>query len=164
MLRWEPPLRAEIETWGATFGDLAFGPGDSFLVSERFKGLWEQERLVGLHGFEPVEVVKVRHRGKRIKEQPPRYFRVWAERSEAAADQVRSGIQWMSPPTCEVCRVGTMKGQERIVLESDPKENVFIARGLPGQVLVDDRFKRFCEEHAITNCSLVPAEQASYRA
>jgi hypothetical protein len=162
MLRWEPPLRADIETWGTRFGDMAFGPGDSFLVSERFKALWEQEHLIGLHGFEPVEIVKVRHRGKRIKEPPPRYFCVWAGHSEVAADQVRSGIQWVSPPTCDVCRVGTMKGQERIVLEGEPKENVFVARGLPGQVLADERFKRFCEEHAITNCPLIPAEQASH--
>lgn len=161
MRRWEPPFRVELETWGTRFGDLAFGPGDEFLVSERFAVLWAGEHLVGLQGFERVDVVGVRHRGKRIKEAPPPYFRVWAERSEVAADQARSGIQWMSPPTCEVCRVGTMKGQERIVLEGAPKENVFIARGLPGQVLVDERFKRFCEEHAITNCRLIPTEQAS---
>jgi hypothetical protein len=164
MRRWEPPFRGEIETWGSRFGDLAFGPGDEFLVSERFAALWKRERLLGLHGFAPVEVVKVRYRGKRIKEAPPHYLCVRAERSEVTADHVRSGIQWVSPPTCEVCRVGTMKGQERIVLEGQPKENVLIARGLPGQVLVDERFKRFCEEHAITNCSLIPAEEASYRA
>ncbi|HSN92411.1 MAG TPA: hypothetical protein VLS93_14360 [Anaeromyxobacteraceae bacterium] len=162
MLHWEPPLRAEIETWGSTFGDLAFGPGDSFLVSERFQSSWRSAGLVGLQGFEPVEIVKVRHRGKRIKKARPRYFRVWPGRSEVAVDQVRSGIQWTSPPTCEVCRVGTMKGQERIVLEGEPEENVFIARGLPGQVLVDGRVRRFCEEHTITNCPLIPAERARY--
>jgi hypothetical protein len=161
MLSWEPPLRAEIETWGVRFGDLAFGPGDDFLVSERFKALWGQSALVGLHGFEPVEIVKLRHRGERIKEPPPPYFRVRAKRSRVAVDYAQSGIQWIRPPTCDVCRIGTMKGQERIVLEEEPPENVFIARGLPGQVLVDEKFKRFCEEYAITNCHLVPGERAA---
>jgi hypothetical protein len=162
MRRWEPPFRVEIETWGSRFGDLAFGPGNAFLVAERFKVLWEREQLVGLHGFEPVEIAKVRHRRKRIKEAPPQYFSVWAGRSDVAVDQIRSGIQWVDPPTCDVCRVGLMKGQERIALEGDPKENVFIARGLPGEVLTDEHFKRFCEEHAITNCPLISAEQASH--
>jgi len=163
MLRWEPLLRAEIETWGTKLGDLAFGPGDSFLVSERFKALWERERLVGLHGFEPIEVVKVRHRGKRIKDGPPQYVRVFVSRSAVALDQERSGIQWTTPPTCSACREGRgLKGWERIVLEAEPLEDLFEARGLPGQVLASERFKRFCEEHAITNCPLVPAERASH--
>ena len=161
MLSWEPPLRAEIETWGAKFGDMAFGPGDSFLVSERFKVLWEQEGLAGLHGFESVQVVKVRPRGKRIKEAPPRYFHVWPSRSEVAVDQERMGVQWTRAPSCDVCKEGVMKGYERIVLEGEPEENVFTPRGL-GVLLVDECFKRFFEEHAISNCPLIPAEQASY--
>ena len=165
MLRWEPPFRVEIETWGGRFGDLAFGPADEFLASERFKALWEQAGLVGLHGFEPVEIVKVRRRRKRIKEAPPQYFRVWAGHSDVAVDEVRSGLQWVDPPapTCEVCRGGGIKkGWERIVLEGEPKENVFFARGLSGALLADERFKRFCDQHAITNCPLIPAEQASH--
>lgn len=165
MLRWEPPLRAEIETWGTQFGDLVFGPGDSFLVSERFKTFWERSDLRGLHGFEPVEVVKVRRRGKRINAAPPQYFRVWAGRSDVAVDRSRSGIQWVNPPdpACEVCRGGGIKkGWERIILETEPAEDLFIARGLSGQLLASERFKRFCEEHAITNCRLIPAEQAGH--
>lgn len=162
--RWKSPLHAEIETWGSRFGDLAFGPGEEFLVSERFVSLWRHDRLTGLHGFEPVEIVKVRHRGKRFRELPPKYFSVWAGRSDVAIDQVRSGMQWVSPatPLCEVCREGGIKkGWRRIVLEREPKENVFVARGL-GSVLADQRFKDFCEEHSLKNCPLVPAEEASH--
>lgn len=39
MLRWQPPFRVEVETWGSTFGDIAFGPGDSLLVSEGLASL-----------------------------------------------------------------------------------------------------------------------------
>ncbi len=165
MLRWDPPLRAELETWGAVFGDLAFGPGDSFLVSERFKDLWVRRGLIGLLGFEPVELLEVRHRGKWIEGGPPRYFRVWAKRSGAALDEVRSGLQWVSPPSprCDACRGGGIKkGWERIVLEGDADENIFIARGLSGVLLVDGLFKQLVEDHGITNCRLMPAESAAH--
>lgn len=164
MLSWEQPLRVEIETWGSKFGDLAFGPGPDLLVSERFKDLWLKSGLSGLSGFEEVEIVKVVRRGKRFKDPPPHYFRVVPQRSHAAFDHVASGEQWEGvPPTpCEVCREGGIsKGWERIVLEGEPAENIFFPRGM-GSVLVDEHFKRFCEQHAITNCPLIPAEQASH--
>lgn len=164
MLPWEQPLRAEIEAWGRSFGDLAFGPGPDFLISERFKDLWLRSGLVGLSGFEPVDVVKVVRRGKRIKEAPPPYFRVLPQRSAVAVDEAACGWQWEEPPSprCDVCRGGGIaKGWQRIVLEAEPHENLFIPRGL-GWVLVDEHFKRFCEAHAITNCPLIPAEQASH--
>jgi hypothetical protein len=161
LLRWEPPYRVELETWGGQFGDLAFGPGEAFLVSERFARLWKEEGLVGLEGFHPVEIVKVKRRGKRIKEGPPRYFVVWPVYSEVAVDQERSGFQWEEPPKCGVCREGLLKGYDRIVLEGEPRENVFMPRRL-GVVLADERFKEFCDRHGITNCLLIPAERARW--
>ncbi len=164
MFRWAQPLRAELETWDLQYGDLAFGPGESILVAERFKDLWLRSGLVGLSGFEPVDVVKVVRRGKRIKEAPPPYFRVLPQRSAVAVDEAACGWQWEEPPSprCDVCRGGGIaKGWQRIVLEAEPHENLFIPRGL-GWVLVDEHFKRFCEAHAITNCPLIPAEQASH--
>jgi len=165
MLPWAPPFRAELETWGKRFGDMAFGSGDDLLISERFKDLWLKSGLVGLEGFEPVEIVKVVRRGKRFKEPPPAYFRVVAQRSQAAFDVVSSGVQWLEPPSprCEVCRVGgNAKGWERIVLEEEPKENIFTVRGLGAWVLVDEQFKRFVEEHGLSNCPLMPAEEAAH--
>jgi len=163
--RWAPPLRAELETWGKRFGDMAFGPSSDMLVSERFKDLWLTSGLVGLEGFEPVEIVKVVRRGKRFKDPPPAYVRVAAQRSQAAFDDVSSGVQWLEPPSprCDVCRVGgNAKGWERIVLEEEPKENICTVRGLGAWVLVDEHFKRFVEENGLLNCPLVPAEEAAH--
>lgn len=162
MLHWEAPLRVELETWGSAFGDLAFGPGDSFLVSERFKNLWGGQGLSGLSGFEPVEVVKVRQRGKRLRAGPPPYYRVEAARSRVAIDPNKSGIRWETPPRCDACLSGIVKGWERVVLRGEPDQDLFIARGHPGQVLTSERFKRFCDEQAITNCRMIPGEQASH--
>ena len=162
--RWAPPLRAELETWGNRYGDMAFGPSESMLLSERFKELWLKSGLMGLEGFEPVEIVKVVRRGKRFKDPPPAYFRVVPQRSQAAFDSVASGEQWEEPPSprCEVCREGgNSKGWERIVLEEEPRENICRVRGFGG-VLVDEHFKRFVEENGLLNCPLVPAEEAAH--
>ena len=51
-LKWFPPFRAGLELWDSIFGDIAFGPGDELLVSERFKVLWEERGLTGLQGFQ----------------------------------------------------------------------------------------------------------------
>ena len=112
-------------------------------------------------GDEVMEIVKVKRRGKRIKEGPPRYFVVWPVYSEVAVDQERSGFQWEEPPKCGVCREGHFRGYARVVLEGEPRENVFMPRRL-GVVLADERFKEFCDRHGITNCLLIPAEEASY--
>ena len=164
MWSWEPPLRVELETWGSHFGDMAFGPGGDILISERFKDLWLKSGLMGLEGFDPVEIVKVVRRGKRFKDSPPAYVRVMPQRSQAALDFVASGMQWVKPPSprCDVCREGGIKkGWERIVLEEEPRENICTVRGF-GEVLVDEHFKRFVEENGLLNCPLVPAEEAAH--
>ena len=41
LLPWLPPYRAELECRGTEFGDLALDGGEGFLVSERFKLLYD---------------------------------------------------------------------------------------------------------------------------
>jgi hypothetical protein len=162
MLPWLPPYRAELTVWGDRFGDVASGPDYSRLVSKRFKTLWQAEGLVGLEGFDPVEVVRVRRRRKGLGESPA-YFHVTIVRSAVAVDQERSGMQWDGPPTCDVCRLGrNLKGYERIVPESEPAENICRVRGVPATVLVNEQFRMFCEKHQIGNCHLIPAAEAEY--
>jgi hypothetical protein len=48
-----------------------------------------------------------------------------------------------------------------VVLESGPRENLFTPRRL-NVVLADERFKEFRDRHGITNCPLIPAEQARW--
>jgi hypothetical protein len=160
MREWLPPYRVEIDVWGKTFADIASGPGLDLLVSERFASLWCEEGLVGLEGFDPVEIVRVRRR-RRTPDTPPRYFRVSVVQSDTTVDPVQSGMRWESPELCEVCREdGLLNGWERIVLEGPARENVFMARGLPGTILADDRFHAFCETYDIKNARLIPGPDA----
>jgi hypothetical protein len=116
-MTWLPPFEVELECWGTSFGDLAFGSGEGPLVSERVKRVFEDNELIGLSGFEPVRVAKV-NRYKKLKGEPPLYYYVTVARGQAAIDQERSGFEWERPPVCSVCRLGNIiKRWERIILE-----------------------------------------------
>jgi hypothetical protein len=129
-------------------------------VSERFAFLWEQAGLIGLDGFDPVELVKVvRH--ARLEDDPPRYFRVDVVRSKAAIDAELSGLDVKPGPICPDCRLGgIIKRVRGIVIEPspDPVEDLFVARGLPGTLLATERFRDFCASQNILNAVLIPAK------
>ncbi len=111
-LTWLPPYRVELELWDSVFGDIAFGPGDNLLVSERFKTLWDERGLTGLQGFDPVEVVKAkRHKGNQpdLSEQP-NYYCVSVARSQAAIDVAESGLEREDSELCPACRSGLQGG------------------------------------------------------
>ena len=158
-LKWLPPYRVELDTWGHEHADLAFVFPD-LIVSLRVKRLWEAGTLTGLSGFEPVEVVSVtRHR--KLRGDPPPYFRAVVSRSRTAIDLSASGFEWDEAPTCDACRLGgNVKRWKRVVIEEATwtGEDVFFARGLSGSIFVSERFKRWCEVNAVRNAVFIVAE------
>jgi hypothetical protein len=160
MLPLLPPIRVEIEGLGSRWGDVAFGPGDQILVSEKLRMLFIEAGLVGFVRFDPVEIKKVKKRRIDLG-NPPIYSLASIQRSQAALDGTASGVDRDGEPMCEECRTGgIIKRIRRAVLEPNTwsGEDVFFARGLPGRILVSERFKRLCEEGDLTNCSFVAAE------
>ncbi len=153
-----PPLRVSIETWGSRYGDLVFGPSDQILVSERFKEEYRAHCLTGLSDFGSVEVARVRNRRK-IRDGCPKYYLVSITRSRTAIDIETSGFVYERPPTCPECKGGLIKRAARIVLEEGTwsGEDIFYARGLPGTIIVSDKFRRMCIEAQLQNCPLVEA-------
>jgi len=163
---WMPPFEVRLETWGRGYGDLAFPEGDDFLVSQRFRMAYEREGLTGLYGFDPVAVLGVK-RHRRVEGDPPPYFRVQVVRSQTAVDQKASGFEWDGEPSCPVCCQGSsIKRWRRIVVtrETWGGEDVFYARGLPGAILVSERFKTVCEANDIRNAAFIPAAEDVYDA
>lgn len=159
-----PPVRVEVETWGTDFGDIAFGPGEELLVSNRFWELYQRSGLTGLVDVGSVEVAKQQSHQK-LGNPAPRYQCCRIARSRAAVDDSTSGLEREQPPTCEECRLGgIIKRARRLFLEPNSwsGEDVFFARGLPGIVFVSERFESFCQENQISNCSLVRAEEFSF--
>ena len=165
MIPWLPPHRAVLEVWGRQFGDIAFGPGDELLVSEHFAVLYETNGLTGLSSFNEVCIARVKRRGRaRVRGQPPKYYCVSVVRSRVAVDGKASGLVLEEPWTCEECRGGFLVRATRVVLEehSWSGEDIFFARGLPGTILVSQRFKEFFERNQINNGMLIPASEYSF--
>jgi len=160
MLPLLPPVRVELEGWGQRWGDVAFGPGDQILVSEKLKRLVLEAGLVGFARFDPVEIVKTK-RHKSAVGVPPDYWLASILRSRAAIDESASGLVRDEAPICEECRTGgIIKRVSRIALQVNfwPGEDVFFARGLPGTVLVSERFCGLCQDNDLANCVFVAAE------
>jgi len=164
MLPLLSPVRVELETWGTQFADIGFGPGDEILVSERFWNFYRTAGLKGLVDVGSAEIVKLTAHGK-MRQPMPHYLCCRAGRSRAAIDVVASGLERDKSQACDDCRqAGITKRLKQLVLESDSwsGEDIFFARGLPGTILVSQRFQELFEIHQFCNCSPTPAEQFSF--
>lgn len=160
---WLPPYRINLETWSRDYADVGI-VGMDLVVSRHFKEVWEDSMLLGLSEFDPVEVVAIR-RHKKAVGQPPPYFRAVVCRGSAAIDLDASGFEWDKPPTCGECRLGTTLRCWRHVIidqQSWAGEDVFIARGLPGEIIVSSIFKDLCDKNDIRINTLLPAEDYGY--
>jgi hypothetical protein len=161
MRPWLPPHRAELIVHGDGFGDVAYGPSASFLFSARLMDAYQAEKLRGLQGFEPVEIVRIQP--KRLAGLAPTYVHVRATLSQAALDDSASGVTRTVDKPCPMCRSDGLGKVARVVLETETwgDEDVFEARGLPGVTLASPRFRAFVEHHRLTNVTLTPAEKYS---
>jgi uncharacterized protein DUF1629 len=160
MREWLPPYRVEITLYGKEgAGDFETCPGDSMLVSERLAAAIRTEGVTGLHGFQPVEVVKMNARAKRLG--LPKYLRVEATHGRAAVDEVRSRLRRVKPITCEECRSTDVAGIYGFRIQPGTWEglDVFCPRGLQSEVVVSERFADFVQRHGFTNIKLVPTEE-----
>lgn len=159
--KWLPPFKAELETWGTEFGEIIIRSSD-MLIAERFRRIYESARLVGLSGFEPVEIVRIR-KHRKLTENCPRYLRVNATNSVAAVDTAASECEWTDrgKAACRWCRSGSIKRWKRIIIETGTwsGEDIFHARGLRSVVLVSARFKEVCQANSVKNAMFVPAEE-----
>lgn len=164
-LPWLPPHYAELEVWTNVYGDIAFGPGQEILISKRFLDLYKICGLTGLSGFDEVNITKVIRRGSsKLKKDTPQYYCVSITRSRALIDTEASEMVHEEPWTCPECKSGLIKKAQRIILEPNTwsGEDIFFARGLPGTIIVSQRFKDFFDKYKINNGMLVAAEQYSF--
>jgi hypothetical protein len=162
MLVWLPPYRAELELHGAAFGDFVEGPGNEVLLSERMATALQSDGLTGLRGLHPVEVVHVLRRHRGTKTPPaPRYFVATPCLGRSAVDEALSRLRRPSPIACPECRNTGFDSAHGFVLEPGTwkGEDIFRARGLPGTILVSERFAQFAQRHGLTNLKLIPTEE-----
>jgi hypothetical protein len=82
-------------------------------------------------------------------------------RSRTAINFGASNFEWNKAPTCPECGVGDIiKRWKRIVIDGSTwnGEDVFFARGLPGEIIVSSQFKDFCESNIIQGAIFLPTE------
>jgi hypothetical protein len=155
----------EFEAGVSKYGDILDFSADALLVSDRFKNRFVSEGLTGLSGFESVNITEIRGRSP-LNQIRPSYAHASVLRSRAAIDEKASGVRRMGEDAiCRECRLGgTLKRVARIVLEPGSWDglDLFIARGLPGDIIVTDRFKSFAEHHQFANINLVNTEDYAF--
>ncbi|HEX8436875.1 hypothetical protein [Archangium sp.] len=162
MLTWLPPYRVELVLHGEEPGDFIKVGGDDLLLSERCARAFQDEGLMGLEGFHPVEVVRVRRKRRGpMPSNVSRYFLATVCFGRAAVDLSRSRVRYGSPPTCEECRAEGLDAIHGFTLEEGTwrGEDIFQPRGLLGVWTMSERFERFVARHGFTNMRLTPTEE-----
>jgi hypothetical protein len=161
-LSWLPPFRVELAAVGTEFGDVAIAGGNNLLVSERFREIYFRNKLRGLSGFEPVEIVRVKRKKKTVGE-PPQYLRVAVPYTRTAIDLDASECEWDEPPTCSDCLYGAIRSWRRTIVDESTwtGEDIFIARG-SADFIVTQRFKDVCDANHVSNAVFVPAEESGH--
>ena len=164
MLTWRPPFVAELEPLEVEYGDIAKGPINDFLISERLKSLIMEEGIQGVSGLEPVEIKRVR-RHRKITGERPAYYRMRVSIHTVALDFEASKIEYGRAPVCATCRSGNITAIDRLVVDQSTwnGEDLFTPRGLSGFVIVSQRFERLCRAHSIKNAFFIPLEEYCHR-
>jgi hypothetical protein len=159
-----PPLTVDLENWGSSWADISFGPTDQILVSERLVKVFSHAGQNGISSLEPATIAKIKRHRSSAAVNPPSYWVGMVSRSRAKVDDSGSGLERDGAVCCQECGLGgVIKRLQRLVLKAGTwsGEDVFFARGLPGVVIVTERFQSLCRAHG-ANCMFVDAEAFAF--
>lgn len=157
-IRTLPPYGIELLVRGKAPGDLAFTPSNAVVVSSHFHAGWEKAQLRGLE-FMPVE--RIRIRPARLGKKPYTYFHAEVQRFGTRIDLHQSLIEYSRPITCPQCYasgIDTIRGFA-IDEASWTGEDIFLAWGLNGSIIVTERVRQLRDDHDLKNISLTPTEE-----
>jgi hypothetical protein len=157
-LPWLPPFRATVRAYGKELGDVAFN-GLNILVSEKFRVAWTDAQLKGIDMFHPLERIRVRP--ARLGKKTPTYFLVQPRRFGTRIDLDRSRIEYNRPFSCMMCLEAGINNVRRLSIDESSwtGEDIFIAWGKPGSIIVTDRVRQLRDDHDLKNVTLTPVEK-----
>lgn len=156
-----PPYSVELDYLVPGTADFVMGVGSEFLISQRMLEEVKRQALKGLEYLGPASIVSVNLSKKRLSGLNPRFHCVRPVLSRAFVDDVSSELVKEPAWTCSECRLGGLtKRMKRLVIncESWGNEDVFVARGLTGTVVVSQRFADLCRGFVLCGCAVVRAE------
>lgn len=158
MLRWISPHRMKVSR--RTLGDFVFGTFVNFIVSSRFRALYQQEQLTGIQAFHPVEAY---FRSSRLAES---YFYPEIIMSDARIDLELSGFEFNNGQSeCEACQKNgrIIRKWDGVYFEQPDKIDfdVFNTKVLGETPVVSERFKEVVQGHRLSNISLIISSKYS---
>ena len=159
MLPWLAPYHVEIIVHGSKLGDLIKGSGMSLLVSDGFRKAWENEGLQGITEFSPL--TRLRIRPARLGRQPHTYFHITPQHFKTRVDLARSLMEFERPITCYVCINSAAESIRGFTIDESSwsGEDLFIAWGIFGSVIVTDRVRQMRDKYGLTNMNMTPVEE-----
>lgn len=158
-----PPYNLELIVWDNRPGDIVFGTSTLLLISQNAKRVIEREDLKGLSGFSDVTIVRVKWRKKRLF--LPRYYAGYPEYEGGRLDLQRSTVVREPGPVCSTCLLGPPIRSIKGIYIEDGSWNgadIFYATGMPGLVLVTERFREAATDAGLTGFQLTPADKYAF--
>jgi len=172
-LRWVGPYEVDLKQPRKVGDFLTGASGPSFLASEKYFALLENENLTGVERIFPVKVRNMGTTRKSKSYNPPNLFGVDILHTSTRVDFDKMGVEWSKPPADNYCRHcgpggGGNKGYwrkiERVVVNLDTweGEDFFFAINFAGFVLVSSKAAKLIGNAKLENVTLVPCEEFSY--
>jgi len=167
-LKWLEPRKMRLTN--SKYPDrLTAWLSEPMVISEKVKEAYEQEGLLGIRKFIPIEVVKV-SRMRKNSPKPPKYFSAEIDYTTNIQFDVAKSVivgqkhDW----SCELCNPLGITYDKIIKISLNVSgwkgEDVFKVFALPGHVFVSERFYNFVKRHNFTNFNLIPVDMFEWSA
>lgn len=167
MNRWEKPRK--IVLTGTHYPDrISLWLVYRLIISERFKQMYEKERLTGIAEFEDLEYVKYTKQKNGTK--PPNYYNAVIPFSESVFFDTQKTVIRGKPhaqkmqPTCQHCEPFDMIVDhfDKLALNTTNWDGMDIFRVYGyGKPFLSQRMKDKIVEYGLTNCELVNVDEFS---
>jgi hypothetical protein len=137
-------------------------------MTEQFQGVCIKNHFTGILQVTAVAIGGVRLRSGGFKDDvrhPPNYLIASIARSECVVDDIASGLKRTRRNECDYCLSGIIDAYDRIVFSCRESEayDIMIIRGLPGAILVSQKFADLLEETGAGGVRLTPTQLARSR-
>jgi len=153
MLEWLPPF--EIKLSKGKLGDVIFGTFNHFIVSEKFKELYQKNKFTGILTFESVTIYQ---KGELLIDK---YYYPKIVLSDVHIDIEKSGIIFEGVEKCSTCQKAgrVIKKIKGLYFSNEEKieYDIFCTKMLPGDMIFSKQFKDATKD--LLNLSFTEVEQ-----